>query len=278
MGPNMFRVCAATMACEVAYQAPDLVAAVALVQQHSVGIQNKVYTPNAQADRTMAGARSVAKLLGCHSSSFTGDDRRSDLEAAIAKMQAMLPAHRVEVADSRRAAGAALGLDWRVRAESTATVVSYRKDVSKSLFAVLQASEPGAAVPMTVTAALPFPTQVGVWLTVLHEFAHKLVCSRCMQELLFVPSPVLEEKVWEEHGLALPSAWLNPNELLSLKTVAGVLICKWCFQNQSSIEAVVTQTTLQVPRGTPREEAMKIWPSLSAEYNRPSFVNMMQSK
>jgi hypothetical protein len=80
---------------EVSYQAPDLVAAVALVQQHSVGVQNKVYTPNALADRMMAGVRSVAKLLGCHTSSFTGDDRRSDKEAAIAKMQAMLPAHRV---------------------------------------------------------------------------------------------------------------------------------------------------------------------------------------
>jgi hypothetical protein len=158
------------------------------------------------------------------------------------------------------------------------TVASYRTDVSKSLFAVLQASEPGAAVPMTVTAALPFPTQVGAWLTVLDEFAHKLVCSHCMQEMLFMPSPVLDEKVWEEHGLARPSAWLNPNELLSLKTVAGVLICKRCFQNQSSIEAVVTCMTLQVPRGTPREEAMKIWPSLSAECNRPSFLDMTKAK
>lgn len=278
-GANMYRVCAATVACAVANQAPDLVAAIAQVQQHSVRVQNDVYTPSAEAVRTAAAGRSVAFLFGCDSNSFAGDDRRSDLLLGLSKMRAMLPAGRLEVSASRRGAGVALGLAWRVRAESRATVQSYRASVSDTLFSVLEAGEPGAGVELTMTAALPCPERVGAWLTVLEQFAHELVCTTCLQKLLFVARPVLDDKVWRSHGLAIPSSWLHPvDELPPLQSVAGVLVCKRCFLNRPSIEAVVTRVSTHIPRGVSREEGMKLWPDVRVKYHPPSFLDMTKAK
>jgi hypothetical protein len=148
----------------------------------------------------------------------------------------------------------------------------------RSLFSVLEADSPGAGVAMTVTATLPFPVMVGQWPTVVEEMAHKLACDVCNEVLLFCAGPVLQNKVWFEHGIAPPVRWLSQNEASSLENPASVLVCLKCFQKQPSIAAVVTCNVLQIAQGTTRAECLIVWPALLSRYRPLSFLELMQAK
>jgi hypothetical protein len=263
---------------ELSNNRKDLLEDIAKVQQHSLMMQQAVYTPQSQMEQTLAASRSVQGLLGHSRLAYPKSQKSAEYLERVSKLQSIISLADPQVHGLRLQAGICLGFRWNVTSLMPVALGSAIKSLSVNLYNLVKQCEAnrGDFIPLI----LPNP---GIWTSLtlnnsapvhlpylLLQYGLKLLCNHCEGPLLLMRAPIRDSLIWSDlhkNGNECCNAIVQQTPaLFSLFEEEGIWICPNYFQSKDNrpsclqfAHAVLTSNETIV-RFVKKEKAIALWP------------------
>ena len=249
------------------------------MQQHSLQMQQTVYTPQSQMEQTLAASRSVQGLLGHSRLAYPKSQKSAKYLERISKLRSIIPLADPQVTSLRLQARLSLGLPWKSSSVLPVTLASVVGSLSLNLFNLVKQSEAnrGDFIPLILpnppiwtSLSLNNAQQPVVLPFLLLQYGLKLLCNHCGGPLLLMHAPIRKSPVWSDlhkHADECCNAIVQHNPaLFSLFEEEGIWVCPNFFQLKNNSPAcvqfahAVLTSNETIARFVKKEKAIALWP------------------
>lgn len=275
---GMLRIASSTVYTELANNRKDLLENIARVQQHSLSMQQQVYTPHSQMQHSLAASQSVLGLIGHSRMAFGRSEKKPEYLSRISKLQEIIPLVDPKITDLRVQMGVILGFPWVLSNIRPVFLSSVIDSLSYNLVSLVQEHVAGRGDFSPLI--LPNP---GVWRgqarssdnviilpTLLLKHGLHLLCDECKGGLVLMRSPIRTSPVWADIRQNADECCKNLVKeqpgFFSVFDEEGIWICPNYFQVNANKRAcshficAVLTSNETVVRVVTKDKAIEIWP------------------